>query len=530
MSKKFSDNAYRVLARKYRPKSFSELKGQDVLVQVLSNGFKTGRIPHSILLTGIRGVGKTTSSRIIAKALNCRNRGKENYSQIEPCNICTDCNAIDTDSHPDVFEMDAASHTGVDDIREIIDQCRYLPSIGNYKIYIIDEVHMLSNNAFNALLKTLEEPPSHVIFIFATTEAKKIPLTILSRCQRFDLKRLSIEELNEHLKIILKNEGFAADDAALNIISQASEGSVRDSLSLLDQAINLSLTNVDSKITETLVRDMLGLKSRGDLFKLFEFIARGEAKESVILINKLYYDGYDPIALLQELLEINNLIIKCKISSDLINNTIIPENDFDQILNLRDNLELENLAIIWQIMLKGLDEVKKVSKAFSVLEMVIIKICYTISLVDFKSISCNDDKEFLDVKKKPEISLVKKNYKKIENFSDVLKIFHDNNDILNYYKLKEVHLVKFEKGRIELRPTEWVSKEDINQISSNLSEWSGEKWLIILSNEEGSATLNQLEEQKVQELKDHYSKNEVVSFILENYPGAEITNISKVNI
>ena len=271
MAEENKDN-YVVLARKYRPQSFNELLGQDALVKTITNAIKNNRLHHAYILTGIRGVGKTTTARIIAKALNCTGKDALNGATINPCGICENCRAIAESRHIDVLELDAASHTGVGDIREILDGVRYKPTNGRYKVYIIDEVHMLSNSAFNALLKTLEEPPSHVIFIFATTEIRKVPVTILSRCQRFDLQRLGIELLMEHFKNIAQKEGFNAEEEALHLIAKAADGSCRDGLSLLDQAISLGMGDVKTDI----VKEMIGLADRGQTFELFESLISGK--------------------------------------------------------------------------------------------------------------------------------------------------------------------------------------------------------------------------------------------------------------
>ncbi|MCH2038142.1 MAG: DNA polymerase III subunit gamma/tau, partial [Rickettsiales bacterium] len=302
------DNAntkdYKVLARKYRPALFADLIGQEALVRTLSNAIRTNRIAHAFLLTGIRGVGKTTTARIIARALNCTDESKVKGETVEPCGRCDNCIAIKNDRHPDVIEMDAASRTGVGDIREIIESVKYLPNTAEYKIYIIDEVHMLSNSAFNALLKTLEEPPKHVKFIFATTEIRKIPVTIISRCQRFDLKRIGFEQLSSHLKNICEKEGAAIEEPALQLITKAAEGSVRDSLSLLDQAI--SYMDAGQPISESIVRNMLGTNDKTVLFDLFEKTLGNQLPEALKQLSQMYDNGHDPVMILQDLLEITN--------------------------------------------------------------------------------------------------------------------------------------------------------------------------------------------------------------------------------
>ena len=309
MAEENKDNQYVVLARKYRPQSFEDLLGQDALVQTLTNAIKNNRLHHAYILTGIRGVGKTTTARIIAKALNCIGKDGHGGPTIKPCGICENCKAISEGRHIDILELDAASRTGVDDIREILDGVRYKPTNARYKVYIIDEVHMLSKNAFNALLKTLEEPPSHVKFIFATTEIRKVPVTVLSRCQRFDLQRLTIDTLFNHFKNIIAKEGLQAEDEALQIIAKAADGSCRDGLSLLDQAISLSSGTVSTEV----VKNMIGLADRNQTFELFEALVSGKVDEVLTNIKEQYKNGANPTTLIQDLVNITHMVAKAKI-------------------------------------------------------------------------------------------------------------------------------------------------------------------------------------------------------------------------
>ncbi|NQU59570.1 MAG: DNA polymerase III subunit gamma/tau, partial [Rhodospirillales bacterium] len=310
------DVPYQVLARKYRPAAFSGLIGQDAMVRTLTNAINSDRLAQAFILTGVRGVGKTSTARIIARALNCSGADGKGGPTPEPCGVCDNCRAIAEDRHVDVLEMDAASHTGIDNMREVIDGVRYRPTTARFKIYIIDEVHMLSKSAFNALLKTLEEPPEHVKFVFATTEIRKVPVTVLSRCQRFDLRRIDREMLSEYFSAIAEKEGVKISAAALNLISRAADGSVRDGLSLLDQAIsNAGPDGADgsggnAEISESQVRDMLGLADRSQSFMLLEFVMAGDVAPALKLLDQFYQDGADPLAVLEDLLEITHWLTR----------------------------------------------------------------------------------------------------------------------------------------------------------------------------------------------------------------------------
>ncbi|MBY0408183.1 MAG: DNA polymerase III subunit gamma/tau [Rickettsiales bacterium] len=372
---------YRVLARKYRPTNFDDLIGQDVLVQTLSNAIKTGRIAHAFLLTGIRGVGKTTTARIIARALNCIGPDGQGGATIAPCGVCPNCKMIAEDRHVDILEMDAASHTGVGDIRELIDTVRYLPTSARYKIYIIDEVHMLSGSAFNALLKTLEEPPPHVKFIFATTEARKIPVTILSRCQRFDLKRIGLEMLAAHLARITEKEGITAEDEALKLIAVAAEGSVRDALSLLDQAIARTL-EIDGKtlVTTAAVRTMIGSADKSATFRLLEKLLNSDTPAALEEIQAQYTAGSDPLLMVQDALETTHLITRVKVSPAALEDVSLSESDRTQAKTFAEKLTMPVLTRLWQMLLKGITEVKLAPQPLSALEMLAVRVAYAAQL------------------------------------------------------------------------------------------------------------------------------------------------------
>ena len=371
-----NENQYVVLARKYRPQNFEDLLGQDALVQTLTNAIQNNRLHHAYILTGIRGVGKTTTARLIARALNCTGADGKGGPTIHPCGVCDNCKAIAAGRHMDVMELDAASHTGVDDIRELLDSARYAPTNARYKVYIIDEVHMLSKGAFNALLKTLEEPPAHVKFIFATTEIRKVPVTILSRCQRFDLQRLSVETLTQLFTKILANENIPAETEALDIIAKAADGSARDGLSLLDQAIVLSNGNINTDV----VKKMLGLADRSQTLTLFENLVNGIMEAVLKDISEQYTNGATPMIVLQDLINITHDLAKVKIIPALLNSTSLSEIEKKTFATLSTSCSLAVLSKIWQMLIKGISEINMAPSAVEALEMILLRVAYSASL------------------------------------------------------------------------------------------------------------------------------------------------------
>lgn len=381
--------SYQVLARKYRPNILSELVGQDVLVQTLLSSIKRGKIAHAFILSGIRGIGKTTTARIIAKSLNCIGEDGNIKSPSDPCGKCNHCLAIANSTFPDVIEMDAASKTGVDDIRGIIDNISYATTIGRYKVYIIDEVHMLSNNAFNALLKTLEEPPAHVKFIFATTEIKKIPITIISRCQRFDLKRIDNQKITDHLKEVLKKESYEAENRVLNLIANLSEGSMRDALSLLDQS--LSYNNYEKILNSDKFEEMIGLTDNSSIIDFVENILKGDIDQVIKIFNDFYDQSIDILSFASEILSIihNITLIKTVKNYQLHN---IAQNCFDKMQNIANNISVAELARMWQMLSKGIDELKKSQNHKISFEMILIRICYMSNIPNFEKLIVDNNK------------------------------------------------------------------------------------------------------------------------------------------
>ena len=370
------DAPYRVLARKYRPQDFSQLVGQDALVRTITNAIREDRIAHAFILTGVRGVGKTTTARIIARSLNCIGPDGQGGPTIEPCGVCEHCTAIAESRHVDVLEMDAASRTGVDNMRELLDGVRYLPASARFKVYIIDEVHMLSLQAFNALLKTLEEPPSHVKFIFATTEIRKLPVTVLSRCQRFDLRRVGVELLVAHFAAIVEAEGASAETEALNLIAGAAEGSVRDGLSLLDQAI----AHCGGKVTAGQVREMLGLADRVRIYDLFEELMRGDVAGALGQLREQYDLGADPEVILRDLLELTHLLTRLQVAPEAGADPTLSEAERQRAETLARGLSMPVLARTWQMLLKGLGEVRAAPSALAAAEMILIRLAYSTDL------------------------------------------------------------------------------------------------------------------------------------------------------
>lgn len=520
---------YRVLARKYRPTNFDDLIGQEVLVKTLSNAIKSGRIAHAFLLTGIRGIGKTTTARIIARALNCIGEDGKGGATIKPCGVCPNCKMISEDRHVDVLEVDAASHTGVDDIRELIDTVRYLPTSARYKIYIIDEVHMLSNNAFNALLKTLEEPPPHVKFIFATTESRKIPVTILSRCQRFDLRRINSDMLASHLAAIASKENVNAEEEALKLIAIAAEGSVRDSLSLLDQAIARGVEDGGQvKVTTAAVRQMIGSADHAATFRLLELLLSGKIEKTIAEVNEQYSSGSDPLMIVQDALETVHLITRMKISSTAFTDISLPEYDRNAAKNMAEKLSMPVITRLWQMLLKGINEVKFAPSSLSALEMLLVRVAYASSLPTPAEIVKSLEAE----KKNPELgnsqaeNRKKQVFVSVRSFEEAVELFRNNNEILLYNQLRnDVWLNNFETGKIELKISESLSRDFTGKISNLLSIWTGVNWKIIISREAKYKSLHEQEEETKAKSVEEISSHPLISSIMQQFPDAKVVSV-----
>ena len=514
---------YLVLARKYRPSNFSDLRGQEFLVTTIVNSIKLNRVAHTFLLTGIRGGGKTTSARIIAKTLNCSDPIIDEKS-VTPCGKCANCQASFIGNHPDIIELDAASRTGVNDIREIIENTSYLPLLGKYKIYIIDEVHMLSTSAFNALLKTLEEPPEHVKFIFATTELRKIPITILSRCQKFELKRLTSAQLVEHLKDILEKEKISADEDALYLIALHAEGSVRDSLSLLD----LIISNANNqKITKEQVRNLLGLTNNTKIIALLSSVLEGEANKAINSIKEFYYEGMDLVGLFQQIMELIHSISKLKLNMDIPSFEYSSE-ELNDLKALSNNMTMASLTIIWQMLLKGLQEVQTSHNQLIASEMLLIRLCY-LSNIPTPAALIEQLEQNPPSFKQPEKTIEKSEPKLVINsFEELVQLFHQQREMLLYqYLVNDVHLIDFEPQKVTIRHTNSVPHNFSNKVAAFLQEWTGNKWNIILSSDNGSPTLSsQADIIKTQEI-DEFSKNDMVQEVLKNFSTAQVKDILK---
>lgn len=535
MAEETKDN-YVVLARKYRPQTFSELLGQDALVKTITNAIKNNRLHHAYILTGIRGVGKTTTARIIAKALNCTGKDATNGPTVNPCGICENCRAIAESRHIDVLELDAASRTGVDDIREILDGVRYRPTNGRYKVYIIDEIHMLSKQAFNALLKTLEEPPSHVIFIFATTEIRKVPVTVLSRCQRFDLQRLSIETLMTHFKNIIAKENLSAEDEALHLIAKAADGSCRDGLSLLDQAISLGGGEVKTDI----VKNMIGLADRGLTFDLFESLLSGKIEDVLANLGKQHQDGVNPLSLLQDLINITHLLAKVKIVPEFLNDPSLSETEKAFCTRVSPTVSVATLSKIWQMLIKGLGELNTAPVQTDALEMILIRIAYSANLPS--------PAEILDGLKKNSnlngaaapistpvstVSQVVEQESSSEAVSfdkpeDLVAYLLTNKKMMMAYTLKnDVSFDSFSNGAIKIAVSDKIDNEFILNLQAVLTEATGLKWTIEPRSGALGETLADKEAAKDRENKKDVMELPLVKAILKEFPRARIDSLTR---
>ncbi|MUG80840.1 DNA polymerase III subunit gamma/tau [Commensalibacter melissae] len=582
------EKSYRVLARKYRPRDFKDLIGQETMVRTLRNAFAMGRVAHAFMLTGVRGVGKTTTARIIARALNCIGIDGQGGPTADPCGVCPNCKAILADRHPDVLEIDAASHTGVDDVREIIDGSRFRPIQARMKVYIIDEVHMLSRNAFNALLKTLEEPPDQVTFIFATTEIRKVPVTVLSRCQRFDLRRVPQDQLSQFFQKISKREKVNISDEAIHLIARAADGSVRDGLSLLDQAIALGRATIpdqqendklDHEITAEAVSGMLGFADKTLIFDLLEAIMSGKADQVLSLTEQAYAGGVDLGVLLSDLLELIHLLSRMKSLPNLRNGSELSELERNRGGHMASMLSIPVLGRAWQMLLKGIKEVDMAPNRKAAAEMILIRLCFIADLPTPGEIinhlsnspeqksdqySHHSSLSFSDMQSSKPTSLVSVSkggsnfhgYSKayasnslIKSKSEVQSLPKQNSEIKNpqilwnswreiisFVKQQQaailhahlrnaVHLVKFAPPMIEIRIEDRVPANLPQQLSRLLNEHSGLRWTIVLSQQKGEPTLMEQESLQAQADFDKVASEPIVKEIMRIFPGAVVNKV-----
>ena len=547
MAEENNENQYVVLARKYRPQTFEDLLGQDALVQTLTNAIKNNRLHHAYILTGIRGVGKTTTARLIAKALNCTGLDGKGGPTIHPCGVCENCKAIAAGRHIDVMELDAASRTGVDDIREILDGVRYKPTNARYKIYIIDEVHMLSKNAFNALLKTLEEPPSHVKFIFATTEIRKVPVTVLSRCQRFDLQRLTIEDLLKLFNKIIAAENLKAEDEALHMIAKAADGSARDSLSLLDQAISLGAGVIKTDI----VKEMIGLADRNQTFELFESLISGDTKESLLKLQTQYQNGANPTSLLQDLINITHLLAKTKLIPSFINDSSLSETEKDFCQRLNSKVSIAILSKIWQMMIKGLSELQAAPVQIDALEMILIRVAYSASLPTpyelLKDVKKNSNLGNFRpqvsqaepqttpppvfnhaLAAEPEPNTADSSFLTFNQISDLLNYLEEHKMPLAEYALKnDVSISEFKSGYIKMTASDKIHPDFILNLHKILTQATGLTWKIEMARGSLGVTLADMEKAAEEEEKRNIMEYPLVKAIMTEFKGAKIETATR---
>lgn len=539
-----NENQYVVLARKYRPQNFEDLLGQDALVRTLTNAIQNNRLHHAYILTGIRGVGKTTTARLIARALNCVGKDGNGGPTIKPCGECDNCKAIAAGRHMDVIELDAASHTSVDDIRELLDSARYAPTNARYKIYIIDEVHMLSKGAFNALLKTLEEPPAHVKFIFATTEIRKVPVTILSRCQRFDLQRLSIDTLTQLFTKILQNENIPAASESLEMIAKAADGSARDGLSLLDQAIVLSNGNISNDV----VKKMLGLADRSQTLELFANLLKGNMETVLNAVSEQYVNGATPMIILQDLINITHDIAKVKIVPSLLNSVNFSEIEKNTFSELSQSASLAVLSKIWQMLIKGISELNMAPSAVEALEMVLLRVAYSASLPTPYEI-LNEVKKNSNLisqsantvsavqpsadEKKNDLPVNSSNseYISFNSIDDLLRYLEKTKKALIEYSIKnDVSVCAFENGRIAMKMSPSIHQDFVINLHKLLLETTGKKWEIETVKGELDETIADKENYAVEAKKKNVAEYPLVKKILDEFKGAKIETIVRKNI
>ncbi len=556
-----SEQTYQVLARKYRPETFADLVGQEAMVRILKNAFEADRIAQAFIMTGIRGTGKTTTARIIAKGMNCIGPDGKGGPTTDPCGTCEHCVAIAKGSHVDVLEMDAASRTGVNDIREIIDSVHYRAASARYKIYIIDEVHMLSTSAFNALLKTLEEPPAHVKFIFATTEIRKVPVTVLSRCQRFDLRRIEPEDMIAMLRRIADAEGAAIADDALALITRAAEGSARDAQSLLDQAISHGA----GETTAEQVRAMLGLADRGRVMDLFEKIVTGDAAGALSEISAQYADGADPLAILRDIAEITHWVSVIRITPEAVDDPTVSPDERARGRDMAEKLAMPVLTRMWQMGLKALEEVAHAPNAMMAAEMAVIRMTHVADLptpgdlvaklkdaspspapksggptsstpqsagaqavadrAASPSVPAGSGGPQAALAQTPENAL-----ERFPTFQRVIDLIAANRDqLLKEQVMSGVRLVSYQPGRIEFEPSPQAPADLAQRLGQRLQSWTGVRWVVSVTADGGAPTRREAEDSEIEALKTEAKQHPIVAAILSAFPNATVGELKSAD-
>jgi DNA polymerase-3 subunit gamma/tau len=544
--------AYQVLARKYRPQTFADLIGQDAMVRTLRNAFAADRIAQAFVMTGIRGTGKTTTARIIAKGMNCIGPDGTGTPTTDPCGVCEHCVAIAEGRHVDVMEMDAASRTGVDDIRDIIEGVAYRAASARYKIYIIDEVHMLSRNAFNALLKTLEEPPAHVKFIFATTEIRKVPVTVLSRCQRFDLRRIEPEVMIAHLRQVAEKEGASIADDALALITRAAEGSVRDAMSLLDQAISHGA----GETTVEQVRAMLGLADRGRVLDLFDLVMQGDAGGALSELSAQYAEGADPLAVLRDLAEVTHWISVIKITPETADDPTVSPDERVRGRDMAARLPMRALTRMWQMLLKALEDTSAAPNTMMAAEMAIIRLTHVAELPSPEDLV----RRLADAPVPPSppsgggapapsgglttargapagrvtssggvtaLAVQTDNaLARFATFAQVVELIRANRDVQLLIEVETgLRLARYEPGRIEFEPAPGAAQGLAQKLGTRLQQWSGTRWAVTLVNEGGRPTIAEARDAERSTLETQAREHPLVKAVLDAFPTARIADI-----